>query len=305
VNTQLQTTSTAAGVAQNPPQIPPAPFTLPALPYADYALEPVISANTVLLHHTKHQKGYVDNLNRLVIDTPFAELSLEQIIRSTAGEPEHVELFENAAQAWNHALYWNSLAPGGGGVPPRALRVRIDSAFGGLEALKEELQTAATKQFGSGWAWLVLDGTKLRVVNTANAENPLTAQMKPLLAIDVWEHAYYLDFQNRRADHVKAVIEKLINWEFAAENLENDLIGNHGEGDPQAAARFNDAQAGFVASARGTKKIRDGAAVRPDEEAALEEAARLGKARAKASAKPAEAPERAINPKSSTQRRPP
>jgi superoxide dismutase, Fe-Mn family len=285
MNTQLRTTSTAVGVARNPPRTPPAPFILPALPYADYALEPVISANTVRLHHLKHQQGYVDNLNRLVVDTPFADLSLEQIIRSTAGEPEHAELFENAAQAWNHALYWNSLAPGGGGVPPRALRVRIDSAFGGIEVLKEQLRTAATKRFGSGWAWLVLDGTKLRVVTTANADNPLTARMKPLLTIDVWEHAYYLDFQNRRADHVNAVIDKLINWEFAAENLESDLPGNHGEGDPQAAARFNDAQTGFVASARGTRKIRDGAAVRPDEEAALEEAARVGKARAKTPAK--------------------
>jgi superoxide dismutase, Fe-Mn family len=299
MNAQPLTTSTTAGVAQNSPQTPPAPFALPALPYADYALEPVISANTVRLHYTKHQKGYVDSLNRLVVETPFADLSLEQIIRSTAGKPEYVELFENAAQAWNHALYWNSLTPGGGGVPPRALRARIDSAFGSIEALKEALQTAATKQFGSGWAWLVLDGSRLQVVKTANAENPLTAQMKPLLAIDVWEHAYYLDFQNRRADHVKAVIDKLINWEFAAENLENDLVGNHGEGDPRAAARFNDAQTGFVGSARGAKKIRDGAAVRPEEEPALEEAARLGKARAKAqdSAIPSAVPRRVVDPK--------
>ena len=281
MNTQPSTTSAAVAAAPHPPQDPAAAFTLPPLPYADYALEPVISADTVRLHHTKHQKGYVDTLNRLVVDTPFADLSLEQIIQSTAGKPEHLELFENAAQAWNHALYWNSLTPGGGGVPPRALRVRIDSAFGGVEALKEELRTAATKQFGSGWVWLVLEGTRLRVVKTANAENPLSAQMKPLLTIDVWEHAYYLDFQNRRADHVNAVIDKLINWEFAAENLASDPGGNHGEGDPGAAQRFNDGQIRFVASARGAKKIRDGAAVRPEEEAALEKAARLGKARAK------------------------
>jgi len=299
VRTQPQTTSTAVGVAQSPAQTPSAPFTLPALPYADYALEPVISADTVRLHYSKHHKGYIDSLNRLVVETPFADLSLEQIIRSTAGKPEYSELFDNAAQAWNHALYWNSLSPGGGGVPPRALRARIDSAFGDIEALKEELRTAATKQFGSGWAWLVLDGAKLRVLKTANAENPVTAQMKPLLAIDVWEHAYYLDFQNRRADHVNALIDKLINWEFAAENLENDLVGNHGEGDPEAAARFNDAQTRFVASARGAKKVREGAAARPDEEAALDEAARLGKARSKerTSTDPSKAPELASNPR--------
>lgn len=264
MNTQPSITRAAVGAAPHPEEAAAGAFALPALPYPDYALEPVISADTVRLHHTKHQKGYVDNLNRLVAGTPFAVLSLEQIIQSTAGKPEHVELFENAAQAWNHALYWNSLTPGGGGVPPRALRARIDSAFGGIEGLNEELRTAATKQFGSGWAWLVLDGAKLRVVKTANAENPLTAQMRPLLTIDLWEHAYYLDFQNRRADHVNAVLDKLINWEFAAENLENDLDGNHGEGDPKAAARFNDAQTRFAASVRGAKKIRDGAAVRPD-----------------------------------------
>jgi superoxide dismutase, Fe-Mn family len=282
MNTQPSTTSAAAGAAPLSPQTPAGAFTLPELPYDEHALEPVISADTVRLHHGKHQKGYVDNLNRLVVDTPFADLSLEQIIQSTAGKPEHLELFENAAQAWNHALYWHSLKPGGDGVPPRALRARIDSAFGGVEGLKEELRTAATKHFGSGWAWLVLDGAKLRVVKSANADNPLTAQMKPLLAIDVWEHAYYLDFQNRRADHVNAVLDKLINWEFAAENLQTDPEGNHGEGDPNAAARFNDAQTRFAASVRGARKICDGAAVRPDEQAMLDEAVRLGKARAKA-----------------------
>ena len=282
MNTPPLATKAAFGATPHPAEAPAGAFALPALPYDEHALEPVISADTVRLHHGKHQKGYVDNLNRLIVDTSFADLSLEQIIQSTAGKTEYLELFENAAQAWNHALYWNSLTPGGGGVAPRPLRARIDSAFGGIEALKEELRTAATKQFGSGWAWLVLDGQKLRVVKTANAENPLTARMKPLLAIDVWEHAYYLDFQNRRADHVNAVLDKLINWEFAAENLENDPERKHGEGDSEAAARFNDAQTRFAASVRGAKKIHGGAAVRPDEEAMLGEAVRLGKARAKA-----------------------
>jgi Fe-Mn family superoxide dismutase len=194
-------------------------FALLPLPYAENALEPIISAKTLRLHYGKHNKGYVDTLNQLVAGTPFADMSLEQLVLSTAGKPEHAPIFNNAAQAWNHAFYWRSLSPGGGGVPPLPLKTRIDSTFGDLEALKGELGTAATTLFGSGWAWLVLDGAKLRVVKTGNAENPLTANTKPLLAIDVWEHAYYLDFENKRADYVKGVIEKLINWEFAAENL--------------------------------------------------------------------------------------
>ena len=194
-------------------------FALPPLPYAESALEPVISTKTLQLHYGKHHRGYVDTLNQLVAGTPFADMSLKQIVLATAGEPEHAAIFHNAAQAWNHAFYWRSLSPKGGGVPPAVLKARIDSAFGDLEALKEELGNAATTQFGSGWAWVVLDGDKLTVVKTDNAENPLTAHMKPLLVIDVWEHAYYLDFQNRRADYVKEVIDKLINWEFAAENL--------------------------------------------------------------------------------------
>ena len=194
-------------------------FTLPPLPYAENALEPTISAKTLRLHYGKHHQGYGDTLNQLIAGTPFADLSLRQIVLCTASEPEHAAIFHNAAQAWNHAFYWCSLSPRGGGFPPHALKARVDSTFGNIETLKQELGTAATTQFGSGWAWLVLDGAELRVVKTDNAENPLTARMKPLLVIDVWEHAYYLDFQNRRADYVKEVVDKLINWEFAAENL--------------------------------------------------------------------------------------
>jgi superoxide dismutase, Fe-Mn family len=148
-------------------------------------------------------------------------MSLEQVIRDTAGHAEHESIYNNAAQAWNHAFYWRSLQPNGGGTPPPALDSLIASSFGDLAALKKELATAATKEFGSGWAWLVLDASKLKVLKTSNAENPLTTPMKPLLAIDVWEHAYYLDFQNRRVDYVKGVLDKLMNWQFAADNLQS------------------------------------------------------------------------------------
>ena len=191
---------------------------LAALPYSDTALEPYISAQTVGLHYGKHNKGYIDELNKLVAGTRFAGLSLLQTIQATAGIAEHEAVLHNAAQAWNHAFYWRSLTPKGV-VVPRALKARIESAFGDVDALKRELRAAAITQFGSGWAWLVLDGNKLKVLKTGNAGTPLTDQARPLLTIDVWEHAYYLDFQNRRADYVDAVLGKLINWEFAAENL--------------------------------------------------------------------------------------
>ena len=192
---------------------------LPALPYAESALDPVISANTLSFHYGKHHKGYVDTLNKLVAGTELVGLSLEQLINETAGQADKVAIFNNAAQTWNHTFYWRSLRPKGGGEPPAELMDLIKSAFGNVDACKKELATAATTQFGSGWAWLVLEGDKLKVVKTANAETPLTKGAKPLLTIDVWEHAYYLDFQNRRADYVNAVLEKLINWDFAADNL--------------------------------------------------------------------------------------
>ncbi|TSA52955.1 MAG: superoxide dismutase [Nitrosomonadaceae bacterium] len=192
---------------------------LPPLPFADNALDPVISANTLSFHYGKHHKAYVDNLNKLVAGTEFADLSLEKVITATAGRADKAGIFNNAAQIWNHTFYWNSLTPKGGGEPPAALKQKIEASFGTLDACKQELATAATTQFGSGWAWLALDGDKLKVVKTANANVPLTEGMKPLLVIDVWEHAYYLDYQNRRADYVNAVLDKLINWGFAANNL--------------------------------------------------------------------------------------
>jgi Fe-Mn family superoxide dismutase len=219
MDSQPRVADTTVGLKPQSKQVAAGIFALPPLPYAENALEPVISADTVKLHYGKHHKGYVDTLNTLVVRTPFAEMTLEQIIRSTAGKAEHAPIFNNAAQAWNHAFYWRSLAPNGARIPPAALKAQIASSFGDLETLKKELGTAATTQFGSGWAWLVLDGAKLKVVKTGNAENPLTAGMKPLLTIDVWEHAYYLDFQNRRPDYVKRILDELINWEFAAANL--------------------------------------------------------------------------------------
>jgi Fe-Mn family superoxide dismutase len=197
----------------------PAPQTLPPLPYAANALEPVISANTISFHYGKHHKAYIDNLNKLIDGTDLAGMPLDKIMAATAGKSDKVAIFNNAAQAWNHAFYWQSLKPNGGGEPPAALKQKIDSSFGSVDACKKELAAAATGQFGSGWAWLVLDGGKLKVVKTSNADNPMTQGMKPLLTIDVWEHAYYLDYQNRRADYVSAVIEKLVNWQFAADNL--------------------------------------------------------------------------------------
>jgi Fe-Mn family superoxide dismutase len=195
---------------------------LAPLPYAENALEPVISANTISLHYGKHHKGYVDNLNKLVAGTELAGLSLERIIAETAGKADKAAIYNNAAQAWNHAFYWNSLIQNGGGEVPAALKIKMEASFGTVDACKKELAAAAAAQFGSGWAWLVLDGDKLKVVKTGNADSPLAQGMKPLLTIDVWEHAYYLDYQNRRADYVNALLDKLINWNFAADNLKGN-----------------------------------------------------------------------------------
>jgi Fe-Mn family superoxide dismutase len=195
------------------------PHVLPPLPYAENALDPVISANTIGFHYGKHHKGYVDTLNKLIAGTELADLSLEKLIAETAGKTDKVAIFNNAAQTWNHTFYWRSLRPKGGGEPPAALKQKIEASFGTLDACKKELAKAATTQFGSGWAWLVLEAGKLKVVKTGNADAPLAKGVKPLLTIDVWEHAYYLDYQNRRADYVNAVLDKLINWGFAADNL--------------------------------------------------------------------------------------
>lgn len=193
---------------------------LPGLPYAEDALDPVISARTLQFHHGRHHRAYVDNLNRLVAGTAFSEQSLEQIVRATAGSADQAAVFNNAAQVWNHNFQWRSLRPGGGGQPGAVLSRAIESSFGSFDEFRKQFAQVAVSQFGSGWGWLVRDGDRLRVVKTANAETPLTQGLVPLLTIDVWEHAYYLDYQNRRADYVNAVIDRLLDWGFAEANHE-------------------------------------------------------------------------------------
>ena len=195
------------------------PFALPPLPYADDALSPTISANTIGFHYGKHHQGYVNKLNELVAGTPLADQALEAVIKATAGKADQAAIFNNAAQVWNHTFYWNSLRPRGGGKPSGVLAELIEKSFGDYDKFKAEFAKAATGQFGSGWAWLIKDGGKLIVTKTSNADTPIAQGQKPLLTIDVWEHAYYLDYQNRRADYVAAVLDQLINWDFAAQNL--------------------------------------------------------------------------------------
>jgi len=194
-------------------------FELPALPYADTALEPHYSQKTISFHYGKHHRAYVDNLNKLVAGSPLERQSLEEVIRGAAGNPEKVGIFNNAAQVWNHTFFWQGMKPGGGGKPTGELAKKIDQAFGSYEKLVEQFKAAAVGRFGSGWAWLVLDGGTLKIVTTPNAETPLTTKQKPLLTVDVWEHAYYLDYQNRRPDFVQAFLDNLVNWDFAAKKL--------------------------------------------------------------------------------------
>jgi superoxide dismutase, Fe-Mn family len=196
------------------------PIAFPPLPFDQGALAPVISANTLSFHYGKHHKTYVDTLNKLIVGTEFADMPLEKIVKATSQSADQSAIFNNAAQAWNHAFYWKSLKPKGGGEPPVQLKRAMEASFGSVDACKKELSKAAVGQFGSGWAWLVQDGEKLKIVKTPDAGTPMAGGPKPLLTIDVWEHAYYLDYQNRRVDYVNALIEKLANWEFAAQNLE-------------------------------------------------------------------------------------
>ena len=202
----------------------PAPFQLPALPWQENALEPVISAQTIGFHYGKHHATYVKKLNELVAGTRYAELPLEQVITATAGNPETAKIFNNAAQTWNHTFFWDSLRQGGGGEPPQAIRSMLEQSFGGYAQFREKFAQAAVDQFGSGWAWLVARGDKLEVMSTANAQTPLAMGVTPLLTIDVWEHAYYLDYQNRRPDFVNAVIDRLLNWEHAEEQLDKAKV---------------------------------------------------------------------------------
>ena len=194
-------------------------FTLPPLPWAENALEPVISANTIGFHYGKHHKTYVDNLNNLVKGTDYESASLEKIIGETAGKADKAGLFNNAAQVWKHTFYWDGLRANGGGKPSGKVAQMIDAAWGSFDNFKKELSATSVSQFGSGWGWLVEEGGALKIVKTPNAEVPFTKGQKPLLTLDVWEHAYYLDYQNRRAAYLDAVIDKLVNWDFVAQNL--------------------------------------------------------------------------------------
>jgi len=192
---------------------------LPDLPYAKDALAPVISANTLEFHYGKHHRAYVDNANKLIAGTDLEKESLEAIIRKTAGDASKFGIFNNTAQVWNHSFYWQCLKPGGGGAPTGAVAAKIRAVWGSYDKFVEELKTAGTTQFGSGWAWLVLEKDQLKILKTANADTPVAHGLKPLLTIDVWEHAYYLDYQNRRPDYLTAVIDKLINWDFVNSRL--------------------------------------------------------------------------------------
>ena len=200
---------------------PPAihPHQLPPLPFAPDALAPVISAATLSHHHGGHHQGYVDALNLLIAGTPWADMTLEQIISAAAAQPEDAKVYHSAAQVWNHNFYWRSLRPGGGGEPPALIKPLIVASFDSLDACKAAVVAAAGARFGSGWVWLVLEGGKLAVIDSANGDVPSLPGRRLLLAIDVWEHAYYLDYQERRAEHVGAVFDNLLNWGFAADNL--------------------------------------------------------------------------------------
>jgi superoxide dismutase, Fe-Mn family len=203
----------------------PAPFQLPPLPWAENALEPVISARTIGLHYGKHHATYVKKLNELVAGTRFADMPLEHVIAASVGSEETQKIFNNAAQTWNHTFFWNCLKPRAGGQPGKAIARQIDESFGGYAKFKEQFSEAAVDCFGSGWAWLVARGDKLEILATANAGNPLTMGATPLLALDVWEHSYYIDYENRRPEFVDAVVDKLLNWDFAAEQLDKARSG--------------------------------------------------------------------------------
>jgi len=193
--------------------------TLPALPYDLDALEPHISRSTLEFHHGKHHAAYVTNLNNLVAGTDLEGKSLEETVQAVAGDTSKAGVFNNAAQVWNHSFYWQCMKPGGGDRPTGALADKINADFGSFEAFVEQFKTAGATQFGSGWAWLVLDGGTLKITKTANADLPLAHGQTALLTMDVWEHAYYLDYQNRRPDYMTTFLEKLVNWDFVAANL--------------------------------------------------------------------------------------
>jgi Fe-Mn family superoxide dismutase len=189
-------------------------ITLPNLPYANDALAPYISAKTIEFHYGKHHNTYVGNTNKLIDGTELANESLESIVKKTAADASKAGIFNNAAQVWNHSFYWQCMKPNGGGAPTGPIAEKIVATFGSYEKFAEEFKNAGVTQFGSGWAWLVVKGNELQIIKTANADTPIAKGLKPVLTVDVWEHAYYLDYQNRRPDYLSAFVEKLINWDF-------------------------------------------------------------------------------------------
>ncbi|NMG05827.1 superoxide dismutase [Brasilonema sp. UFV-L1] len=195
-------------------------FELPPLPYDYDALSPLISSDTLKFHHDKHHAGYVTNLNKLIEGTELANKSLEEIVLATANDSSKAGIFNNAAQVWNHTFYWNGLKKGSA-APSGELAEKIKASFGSLDEFKKQFKEAGATQFGSGYAWLVLDKGELKVVKTPNAANPITNSQTPLLTADVWEHAYYLDYQNRRPDYLETFLNELINWDFVAEQYAN------------------------------------------------------------------------------------
>lgn len=194
-------------------------FELPRLPYAQDALEPYISARTLEYHYGKHHQTYVTNLNNLIKDSTLAGKTLEEIILESSKDESLVAVFNNAAQVWNHTFFWNSMKRGGGGVPVGRVAERIEEDFGGLDVFFDQFKQAGTSQFGSGWVWLAQDSNGLKIVKTPNAVTPLAMGLKPLVTCDVWEHAYYLDYQNRRADFIQVFLDHLINWDFVEQNM--------------------------------------------------------------------------------------
>jgi Fe-Mn family superoxide dismutase len=189
-------------------------LTLPELPFAKDSLEPYISARTLEFHHDKHHNAYVQKANQLIDGTEYEKMDPEEIIRKTSGNASKSGIFNNTAQAWNHSFYWKSMKPNGGGKPFGMVEKLIKEQFGNYEKFVDEFKNAGATQFGSGWAWLILEGDQLEVMKTGNADTPVARGKKPLLTVDVWEHAYYLDYQNRRPDYLSTFIDKLINWEF-------------------------------------------------------------------------------------------
>ena len=192
-------------------------ITLPDLPYAKNALEPHISAETLEFHHDKHHAAYVNKLNELLPSSGLEGKVLDEIIKATAGDSSKATIFNQAAQVWNHTFYWNCLTANGGGEPTGDLKAKIEEAFGSYAKFREEFKNAAVSQFGSGWAWLVADsvGGQLSIIKTANADTPLAHNQVAVLTCDVWEHAYYIDYRNRRPDYVDTFLDKLVNWDYA------------------------------------------------------------------------------------------